>query len=107
MQHEGIEIHFDDKHGLLELACEPDAFASFRELSRTMLVDFAEIQFDKVVEITIIDSHTAIAKRNQPGRRFRDWTIVGIVTSVFAGLFFFAAIGFVVALKWFAAKFIG
>ena len=36
---DGIEIHFDEKNGYLELACEPDAFAPYREIAKRQLAE--------------------------------------------------------------------
>ena len=47
---DGIEIHYDEKRGRLELACEPDAFAPYRDLARQHLADMPEIRIEKVIE---------------------------------------------------------
>jgi hypothetical protein len=43
MSEEGIEIHYDAKRRMLELACESDAFAAFRDPARKQLCDLPEI----------------------------------------------------------------
>jgi hypothetical protein len=63
---EGIEIHFDKNRGVLELACEPDAFTPFLELVRSQLSDFPEITQAKIVEIYISDTTTIVARREEP-----------------------------------------
>ena len=70
---DGIEIHFDEKRGYLELACEPDAFAPYREFARTQLVDIPDVSLDKVIEIHIVDTATFVARRDAPRRRLWDW----------------------------------
>jgi hypothetical protein len=69
MPKDGIEIHFDEKRGYLELACEPDAFASYRDLARNHLKDLPEIPIDKVIEMNIVDTATFVARRDAPRRR--------------------------------------
>jgi hypothetical protein len=54
MSQDGVEIHFDQKRGYLELACEPDAFAPYREIAREQLKEFPDISIDKVMEINIV-----------------------------------------------------
>ena len=70
----GIEIHYDDKRQYLELACEPDAFAAYREVARQHLSDFPEIDIDRVVEFNIMDTATVVRRREAPRRRV--WDIV-------------------------------
>ena len=69
MSEEGIEIHFDKKRGYLELACEPDAFAPYREIARDQLKDFRDIPIDEVIEMNIVDTATFVARRDAPRRR--------------------------------------
>ena len=88
---DGIEIHFDGKRGYLELACDPDAFAPYRELARTQLVDIPDVSLDKVIEINIVDTATFVARRDAPRRRLWDWAIGGFVVLVLV----FAVIGVV------------
>lgn len=52
---DGFEIHYDEKLGRLDLACEPEAFAPYQELARSNLHEFPEILLDKVTEICITD----------------------------------------------------
>ena len=85
----GIEIHFDENRGYLELACEPDAFAAYRDLAREQLKDLPEIPFDKVMELNIVDTATFVARRDAPQRRIWNW-IVGLVVAAILAL---AAIG--------------
>lgn len=82
MSQEGIEIHFDEKHGYLELACEPDAFAPYREIARGQLEDFPEIQIDKVITINITDTAKIVANRNKPNQRIINIIFVLLVTVV-------------------------
>ena len=86
---DGIEIHFDEKRGYLELACEPDAFAPYRELARKQLVDIPDVSLDKLIEINIVDTATFVARRDVPRRRLWDWAIGGFVVLVLV----FAVIG--------------
>jgi hypothetical protein len=72
MSHDGIEIHFDEKRGHLELGCERDAFASYRDLAREHLNGIPDIPIDKVVEISIVDTATFVARREAPKRRLWD-----------------------------------
>ena len=51
---DGIEIHFNEKSGYLQLDCEPDAFAAYLELARKDLQGFPDVSLDKVREIYII-----------------------------------------------------
>ena len=95
---DGIEIHFDEKRGYLELACEPDAFASYRELARTHLADIPDISLDKVIEINIVDTATFVARRDAPRRKVSDWAIGGFVLLVLG----FAVIGVIAVARWFA-----
>ena len=53
---DGIEIRYDDRRGYLELACEPDAFALYREVAHRQLSGFSEIPIEKVTEINVINS---------------------------------------------------
>jgi len=69
---DGIEVHFDEKRGHLELACEPDAFAPYRDIARQQLADMPGLRIDKVVELNIIDTATFVARRNAPRKRIFD-----------------------------------
>lgn len=69
MSQDGIEIHFDEKRGYLQLACEPDAFAAYLEVARKHLEVLPEITLDKVIEINITDTATFVARRDAPGHR--------------------------------------
>ena len=89
MPKDGIEIHFDENRGHLELACEPDAFAAYRDLARDHLKDLPEIPVDKVVELNIVDTATIAARRDAPTQRIWSW-IVGLVVAAVLAL---AAIG--------------
>jgi hypothetical protein len=84
MSKDGIEIHFDEKRGYLELACEPDAFSAYREIARDQLKDFPDISLDKVIEIHILDTETFVARRDAPKRRIGDIVVVGLVVLVLA-----------------------
>jgi hypothetical protein len=90
MPKDGIEIHFDEKRGYLELACEPDAFASYRDLAREHLKDLPEIPLDKVVEMNIVDTATFVARRDAPKRRIGG-LIIGFVVVVILVLAFVGA----------------
>src|SRR5262245_30066019 len=86
---DGIEIHFDETRGYLELACEPDAFAPYRALARKQLADFPEIDVDKVIEINIVDTATYVARRDAPRNQ-----ILGIIIGiVIVGILVLAAVG--------------
>lgn len=78
MSQDSIEIHFDEKRGYLQLACEPDAFAAYLVMTRKHLEVLPEIALDKVVEINIIDTATSVARRGAPARRLVD-LIFGVV----------------------------
>jgi hypothetical protein len=86
-----MEIHFDEKRGYLELGCEPDAFAAYRELARSQLADFPEISMDKVIEVNVVDMATFVARRDAPRRRVWDWAVTGLILLVLV----FAVIGIV------------
>ena len=88
---DGIEIHFDEKRGYLELGCEPDAFAPYRELARTQLTDFPEISLDSVIEINVVDTATFVARRDAPRRKVWD-LVIGVLILV---IVVFAVIGVV------------
>src|SRR5687768_13287579 len=79
MSQDGIEFHFDEKRGHLELACEPDAFAPYREIAREQLKYFPDILLDKVMEINIVDTATFVAKRDAPKRRIGGIVVGGLV----------------------------
>jgi len=85
MTKDGIEIHFDEKRGYLELACEPDAFAAYRDLARDHLKDLPEIPIDKVMELNIVDTATFVARRDAPKRRIGG-LIFGLVVAVILAL---------------------
>lgn len=87
MSQEGIEIHFDEKRGYLELACEPNAFAPYREIARKHLKDFPDIPIDKVIEMNIVDTATFVARRDAPKRRIGD-----LVLGIFIGIILILAI---------------
>src|SRR5687768_17509980 len=82
---DGIEIHFDQKRGYLELACEPDAFAPYREIARDQLRKFSDIPLEKVIEINIVDTATFVARRDAPRRRIGGM-IVGLLIIVVLAL---------------------
>lgn len=97
MSQDGIEIHFDEKHGYLRLACEPDAFAAYQSVAREHLKDFPDIPVDKVVEINIVDTATFVARGNAPKRRigslfFGIIVVVIIVLAVIGACTLFAKI---------------
>ena len=72
MSQESIEIHFDEERGYLQLACEPDAFATYRNVAHEHLKDFPDIPIDKVIEINITNTATFVARNDAPKRRFCD-----------------------------------
>jgi hypothetical protein len=82
MSQDGVEIHFDQKRGYLELACEPDAFAPYREIAREQLKEFPDISIDKVMEINIVDTETFVARRDAPKRRIGGIVVGGLVVLV-------------------------
>jgi hypothetical protein len=82
MSKDGIEIHFDEKRGYLELACEPEAFSAYREIARDQLKDFPDISLDKVMEINIVDTSTFVARRDAPKRRIGGIAIGGVVVLI-------------------------
>jgi hypothetical protein len=82
MSQEGIEIHFDEKRGYLQLACEPDAFAPYREIAREQLKDFPDISIDRVIEMNIVDTATFVSRREAPKNRFWDFILVFFVIVV-------------------------
>ena len=86
---DGIEIHFDEKRGYLQLACEPDAFVAYRDVARKQLVDFPHIAIEKVLELSVTDIATFVARRDSPRRRFVN-VIIGLVAVVILAL---AAVG--------------
>ena len=79
---DGIEIHFDEKRGYLELACEPDSFTPYRDIARGQLKDFPDIPIDKVMEINIVDTATFVARRNAPNRRIRGIVVRCVIALV-------------------------
>jgi hypothetical protein len=79
---DGIEIHFDERRSYLELACEPDAFAQYREIARSQLSDFPEISVDNVLEINIVDTARFVARRDAPRRRFFDFVVAVVIIAV-------------------------
>jgi hypothetical protein len=81
---DGIEIHFDEKRGYLELACEPDAFAPYREIARDQLKDFPDIALEKVIEINIVDTATLVARRDAPKRRIGEIIVGLLIAAVIA-----------------------
>lgn len=91
MAQDGIEIHFDEKHGYLQLACEPDAFATYRSVAREHLKDFADIPIDKVVEMNIVDATNFVARRDAPKRRIGGFlfgiTVVAILALAVIGAY--------------------
>jgi len=93
---DGIEIHYDDKRGYLELACEPDAFAQYREVARQQLSDFPEIEVDKVLEISIVDTTRFVARRSESRHKY-----FGIIVgAAVCGIVFLAVIGVISLVKW-------
>ena len=87
MSEDGIEIHFDEKRGYLQLACEPDAFAAYCSVAREHLKDFPDIPIDKVIEMHIVDTATFVARRDAPKRR-----IGGLVFGIFIAIILVLAI---------------
>jgi hypothetical protein len=78
---DGIEIHFNSKRGWLELACEPDAFAPYREIARKQLAG-TEIPIDEVIEINIVDTATFVARRDAPRKRLIDILVASLITAI-------------------------
>ena len=79
---DGIEIHFDKKRGSLELGCEPDAFAPYREVARRQLKEFPEIPIDRIVEMNIVDTAEFASRRAASKRPFRDTAIVLLALAI-------------------------
>lgn len=84
MSRDGIEIHFDEKRGSLELACEPDAFAEYRSLACRHLEGFPEIDVGKVLEMHILDTATFVARRTRPRKRVGDLILCVAIATVLA-----------------------
>jgi hypothetical protein len=89
MIQDGIEIHFDEKRGYLELGCEPDAFAAYREVAREHLKDSPEIPIAKVMEIRIVDTATFVAKRETRGH----WVVGVLFVVVLLTILVLAVVG--------------
>jgi hypothetical protein len=85
MPKDGIEIHFDEKRGYLEVACELDAFAAYRDIAREHLKDLPQIPIDQVMEIHVVDTATFVARRDAPKRRIGG-LIVGFAITVILAL---------------------
>ena len=81
---DGIEIHYDEKRGYLHLACEPDAFAAYREVAREHLKEFSEIPINRVIEMNIVDTTTFVARRDAPKRRIRDLIFGAVIVLILA-----------------------
>jgi hypothetical protein len=81
---DGIEIHFDEKRGYLQLACQPDAFAAYRDIARKQLADFPDISIEKVVELSVTDTATFVARRDAPRRHLINALICTLVVLIFA-----------------------
>ena len=80
--HDGIEIHYDEKRSYLSLACEPDAFAPYREIARSQLEDFGEIPIDDVRELQVLDVEAHVAWRDRPRKQVFDWVFGLIIISI-------------------------
>lgn len=89
MDQDGIEIHFDEKRGYLELACEPDAYAEYWYLAREHVAGIPHVAIEKVVEIHITDTATFVARRDAP-KRYLGSVIFAIIVLV---VLLLAAIG--------------
>jgi hypothetical protein len=96
MQRDGIEIHFDGKRGYLELACESDAFAAYREVARAQLADFKEIPVGEVIEINVVDADASVARRRGPRRMIWGW----VVASLFILTTTLAVVGLLSVVRW-------
>lgn len=82
---DGIEVHFDEKRSKLELACEPGAFATYREIAREQLKNFPGIPLENVIEINIVDTASSVARRAAPKRRIGGM-IVGLLIAIVLAL---------------------
>ena len=82
MSEDGIEIHFDEKRGYLQLACDPAAFAAYRSFACEHLKDFPEIPIDKVIEMSITDTATFAARRDASKRGIGGLLFGLMVTSI-------------------------
>lgn len=88
--HDGIEVHFDEKRGCLDLACEPDAFAAYLALAKDHLEGVPDIDFNRVKEINIADTVAFVAERESVASKLF-WAAVAVC---FAIVMFLAVIGF-------------
>lgn len=85
---DGIEIHFDEEHGHLRLACEPDAFSDYCKVVREHLKDFPEISIDQVIELNIIDSARLVARRGATKRVLFDYLFgAGIIAVLLLAMY--------------------
>jgi hypothetical protein len=94
MPEDGIEIHFDEKRGCLELACEPDAFRRYLEVARDQLRDVQEIPMERVIELNIVDAATHVTQSRAPKQRAADW-IIGSVLFVVVALAIVGAVALI------------
>lgn len=92
----GIEIHFDEKWGCLELACEPEAFAPYLDIAREQLMHFPEIDMEKVIELNVIDTESYVARRDAPRKMFGETLIAAMI----GGVVVLALIGFLSLVSW-------
>jgi hypothetical protein len=88
--HDGIEVHFHDERGYLELACEPDAFAAYVALAKDHLDGVPDIDFNRVKEINIADTAAFVAERESVASKLF-WAAVAVC---FVIVMFLAVIGF-------------
>ena len=88
---DGMEIHYDEDRGYLSLNCEPDAFREFRELARTLLAQFPEIDPDKVIELQVTDVKQFVARQRASPKRGLSLAF-GLAVAIILGL---AAVGVV------------
>src|SRR5262245_54765093 len=87
---DGIEIHFDDKRGHLDLACEPDAFAAYLDLAKDHLEGIPEIDFNLVKEINITNTAVFVAERESLASKL----VCGAIIACIFFVLLLAAIGF-------------
>lgn len=87
---DGIEVHFHDERGYLELACEPDAFAAYLALAKEHLEGVPDIDYNRVKEINIADTAAFVAERESVASKL----VWGVVAVCFVIVMFLAVIGF-------------
>ena len=93
---DGFKVHYDQKRGRLEIACDTGSYKRFRDLVSHQFTDIPEINFDNVVEIEILDSAKFVARGDTMRSSIMMRGLIGIVGLIFAS----SLIGFIVILRW-------